>query len=70
MVWEIGYGKTSEYEVNEVPIHILYGHDDEITCVAIHIELDVAVSGSTVLYQMPVRLFTVFHRMVVASFTR
>jgi len=47
MVWEIGYGKTSEYEVNEVPLHILYGHDDEVTCVAINIELDVALSGST-----------------------
>ncbi|CAF0930650.1 unnamed protein product [Didymodactylos carnosus] len=29
-----------------VPINIPYGHDAEITCVAISIELDIMVSGS------------------------
>jgi WD40 repeat protein len=30
----------------EQPVHILYGHDDEVTCVACSSELDVVVSGS------------------------
>lgn len=30
------------------PHQILYGHDTEVTCVAIMTELDVAVSGSKV----------------------
>lgn len=30
------------------PLLILYGHDDEVTCVAISLELDVAVSSSKV----------------------
>lgn len=29
-------------------LHVLYGHDDEVTCVAIMTELDLAVSGSKV----------------------
>ncbi len=28
------------------PKHILYGHDDEVTCVACHGDLDIVVSGS------------------------
>ncbi|XP_010219526.1 PREDICTED: LOW QUALITY PROTEIN: neurobeachin-like protein 2, partial [Tinamus guttatus] len=28
------------------PVQVLYGHDDEVTCVAISTELDMAVSGS------------------------
>jgi len=31
---------------NEVPLHILYGHDDEVTYVAVSVELDICVSGS------------------------
>lgn len=30
------------------PIQVLYGHDAEVTCVAISTELDMAVSGSKV----------------------
>lgn len=30
------------------PIHTLYGHDDELSCVAIMTELDLVVSGSKV----------------------
>lgn len=30
------------------PVQVLYGHDDEVTCVAISTELDMAVSGSKV----------------------
>ena len=34
--------------LNNKPVQILYGHDDEVTCVAISVELDLAVSGSKV----------------------
>jgi hypothetical protein len=30
----------------ERPLHILYGHDDEVTCVAVNTDLDIVVSGS------------------------
>lgn len=43
MVWDIGSGK---HPVQPQPRHILYGHDDEVTCVAANADLDVAVSGS------------------------
>jgi WD40 repeat protein len=46
MVWDLQMLKNNNYKVDEKPIHILYGHDDEITSVAINIELDIAVSGS------------------------
>jgi len=32
--------------INERPKHILYGHDDEVTCVAVNADFDLVVSGS------------------------
>eukprot|EP00743_Colponemidia_sp_Colp-15_P011451 GILK01012779.1.p1 GENE.GILK01012779.1~~GILK01012779.1.p1 ORF type:complete len:1306 (+),score=251.28 GILK01012779.1:285-3920(+) len=32
--------------VTEKPRHVLYGHDDEVSCVAINTDLDIAVSAS------------------------
>ena len=46
LVWEIDYNRGSAFRVDENPIHILYGHNEEVTCVAIDIGLDVCVSGS------------------------
>ncbi len=46
MVWEIQPLKSSSYKIDETPLHILYGHDDEVSCVAVNLELDIAVSGS------------------------
>lgn len=46
LVWEINYNRGYAYHVDENPIHILYGHNEEVTCVAIDIGLDVCVSGS------------------------
>jgi WD40 repeat protein len=45
MVWETN-SKGYVFRIEENPLHILYGHDHEVTCVDINIELDVAVSGS------------------------
>lgn len=46
LVWEILYIKGSPSRVAEKPKHILYGHNDDVTCVAVDIGLDVCVSGS------------------------
>jgi WD40 repeat protein len=46
LVWEIIYQKGLPVRVDENPMHILYGHDDEITCIAVDVGLDVCVSGS------------------------
>jgi len=45
MVWNV-WVKGNTCRIDETPLHILYGHDDEITCIAVNIELDLAVSGS------------------------
>jgi len=37
---------AGELYLLEQPVHILYGHDDEVTCCAVSSELDVVVSGS------------------------
>ena len=34
--------------INNKPIQTLYGHDDEVTCVALSSQLDMAVSASKV----------------------
>ena len=46
LVWEIVYIKNSPMKVMENPLHVLHGHSDEVTCVAIDVGLDVCVSGS------------------------
>lgn len=45
LVWEL-HSKGGTWRVDENPLHILYGHNDEVTCVAINVELDISVSGS------------------------
>ena len=45
MVWETNT-KGYIFKIEENPLHILYGHDNEVTCVDINIELDIAISGS------------------------
>ena len=39
---------TKTWRVDEEPIHILSGHNDEVTCLAVNSELDVVISGSKV----------------------
>lgn len=53
MVWELDGGnpylhdsEMSDSFLPDKPKHILYGHDDEVTCVAINGDLDTVVSGS------------------------
>jgi len=38
--------KTKTVKLSKSPKHILRGHDDEITCVALSVDLDMCVSGS------------------------
>lgn len=42
MVWKI----SSNHKVDEIPVHILWGHDEEIISVQSNVELDVVVSTS------------------------
>ncbi|XP_071791552.1 neurobeachin-like protein 1 [Asterias amurensis] len=46
MIWEISYQGGVASGVGSQPVQTLYGHDDEICCVAISTELDMAVSAS------------------------
>lgn len=46
MVWEITADKEGAMPLSSHPLHILYGHDDAVTCVDIHPEMDLVVSGS------------------------
>jgi WD40 repeat protein len=44
VVWEISPDKDAP--VPPTPVHVLYGHDDAVNCVAVLAELDLIVSGS------------------------
>eukprot|EP01133_Synstelium_polycarpum_P008387 gene8387-9862_t len=46
MVWNLTSHKSASPKFDTVPAHILYGHDDEITCVDVNFELDICLSGS------------------------
>ncbi|XP_019471754.1 LOW QUALITY PROTEIN: neurobeachin-like protein 2 [Meleagris gallopavo] len=46
MVWQVMQQGGFSSGLAPKPIQVLYGHDDEVTCVAISTELDMAVSGS------------------------
>ncbi|EFA75292.1 BEACH domain-containing protein [Heterostelium album PN500] len=46
MVWNLSSHKSAVPKFENVPTHILYGHDDEVTCVDLNIELDICISGS------------------------
>eukprot|EP01156_Anaeramoeba_ignava_P009867 Anaeramoba_ignava/a478356_75.p3 GENE.a478356_75~~a478356_75.p3 ORF type:complete len:190 (+),score=44.78 a478356_75:3985-4554(+) len=43
MIWD--FDKTT-YKVSKIPRNVLYGHDDEVTCIDMRIDLDIIVSGS------------------------
>lgn len=46
-VWDIDQtGNSNKLPVSTQPRNILYGHDDEVTCVAVCGDLDIVVSGS------------------------
>ncbi len=44
IIWEICLDK--EMPVSPSPLHVLHGHDDPVTCVAVNSEFDILVSGS------------------------
>ncbi|XP_062978473.1 neurobeachin-like protein 2 isoform X1 [Elgaria multicarinata webbii] len=46
MVWQVFQQGGFSCGLAPKPVRVLYGHDDEVTCVAISTELDMAVSGS------------------------
>ncbi|KAM4688208.1 neurobeachin-like protein 2 [Discoglossus pictus] len=46
MVWQVLQQGGFSCGLSPKPVQVLYGHDDEVTCVAISTELDMAVSGS------------------------
>uniref|UniRef100_A0A7M4E3Q1 Neurobeachin-like protein 2 n=1 Tax=Crocodylus porosus TaxID=8502 RepID=A0A7M4E3Q1_CROPO len=46
MVWQVLQQGGFSCGLAPKPIQVLYGHDNEVTCVAISTELDMAVSGS------------------------
>ncbi|KAJ8020057.1 Neurobeachin-like protein 1 [Holothuria leucospilota] len=46
MIWEVMYQNGVSSGISNRPSQTLYGHDDEVTSVAISSELDMAVSGS------------------------
>lgn len=46
VIWDILQQNNVSYGINGKPLQTLYGHDDEVTCVALSVELDIAVSGS------------------------
>ncbi|KAG2465108.1 NBEL2 protein, partial [Polypterus senegalus] len=46
MVWQVQQQGGFASGLAPKPVQVLYGHDDEVTCVAISTELDMAVLGS------------------------
>ncbi len=44
MVWEVKQGR--DLPLGPQAAHVLYGHDDAVTCVSVNADLDVVVSGS------------------------
>ena len=47
-IWIVTHQSGLAQEMRGTPVQTLYGHDDEVTCVAISWEFDVAISGSKV----------------------
>ncbi|XP_031760024.1 neurobeachin-like protein 2 isoform X1 [Xenopus tropicalis] len=46
MIWQVLQQGGISCGLSPKPVQVLFGHDDEVTCVAISTELDMAVSGS------------------------
>lgn len=47
-LWSVTHYGGWSADIDKVPLQTLYGHDREITCVAIKWELDIAISGAAV----------------------
>jgi hypothetical protein len=45
VIWELSR-QGGAFRVAERPLHVLHGHDDEVTALAVNVELDLCVSGS------------------------
>jgi WD40 repeat protein len=45
IVWDLNPERESD-PIDSAPLHILYGHDDCVNCLAVNAELDLVVSGS------------------------
>ncbi len=63
MVWSIRES-NGFYRCATAPTHILYGHDDEVICVAVSIQLDVVLSGAA---NGMLRIHTLRHGKYVRS---
>eukprot|EP01135_Chromosphaera_perkinsii_P000159 Nk52_evm55s32 gene=Nk52_evmTU55s32 len=46
MIWEVVYQGSNIFGVDDKPLHRLNGHDMPISCVAVHSEQDLVVTGS------------------------
>uniref|UniRef100_H2YXH1 BEACH domain-containing protein n=1 Tax=Ciona savignyi TaxID=51511 RepID=H2YXH1_CIOSA len=46
IIWKINQPNGASNNIGAQPLHILYGHEDVVTCVIINSELDVALSSS------------------------
>lgn len=46
MVWGVGARPSAPHRVEAEPLHILAGHNEEVTCVALNTDVDLVVSGS------------------------
>ncbi|XP_013384976.1 neurobeachin-like protein 1 [Lingula anatina] len=46
MIWQVAFQSGASSGLDSKPLQVLYGHDKEVTCIAISVELDMAVSGS------------------------
>ncbi|KAM4705340.1 neurobeachin-like protein 2 [Rhinophrynus dorsalis] len=46
MIWQVLQQGGFSCGLSPKPVQVLYGHEDEVTCLAISTELDMAVSGS------------------------
>jgi WD40 repeat protein len=44
MVWEVNPDRAAPVSWN--PLHVLYGHDDTVTCLAVNAVMDIVASGS------------------------
>ena len=46
MVWQLSSGRGAAPLLPEKPRHVLHGHDDDVTCVAVSSEVNTVLSGS------------------------
>ncbi|KAJ3429216.1 beige/beach-related [Anaeramoeba flamelloides] len=46
MIWEIFQESKKQQRIRYKCNHILFGHDDEVTCIDLNIDLDLVISGS------------------------